>query len=247
MCGACGERGAFDWARPWTSGLAARRAVAAAALRAGARPGVRVTAGSGGWLVTGPTGAVTSCEDLTALVAAVRLLAAGADPAPPDAGRPSGRLATPADDRRAGVVLKVGPTGAGPRAVPETLLETALAEGRAEVVLETPAAARSALAHLASPAWSRRAYLSRIEGVSEPWGRPAPVWRPPQPSGPDPGALAADVLVGLEWTRQSGRLTGAALAVRTPLGVGAELDVEIRDGHVVRALTVADEPPLRPG
>ena len=90
MCGACGERGAFDWARPWTSGVTARRAVAVAAARAGRRPGLRVVANSGGWLVNGPTGGAAACDGLGA-PSAVRRLGAADEPAPSDPPGPPGR------------------------------------------------------------------------------------------------------------------------------------------------------------
>ncbi|WP_275562670.1 hypothetical protein [Streptomyces sp. 5-6(2022)] len=230
MCGACGERGAFDWARPWTAGVAARRAVGLAAARAVDRPGVRVVAGSGGWLVTGPTGAATACEGLGALVAAVRRWAPGAEPAPRDPARPSGPLSVPAEeDRRAGVVLRVAPGGA-------RHADAALGGPGEAAVVDCAATARAVLAALASPRWSPRRYLERVEGVAEAWARPVPLLRAP-PGGPDPCAQAADTMVRLEWARQSGRLDGDALAARGPLGPAAEYDVEIRDGQVVRART----------
>ncbi|AGP58624.1 hypothetical protein [Streptomyces rapamycinicus] len=229
MCGACGERGAFDWARPWVSGIAARRAVAAA-VGAVDRPGVRVAVGSGGWLVTGPTGATTACAGLVALVAAVRRWAPGAEPASPDRARPSGPLSVPGEeDRRRGVVLRVAPGGA-------RRADAALEVPGTVALVDSGATARAVIAALASPRWFPRRYLERVEGVADAWARPAPaLWSPP--TGPDPCALAADTLVRLEWIRQSGRLDGDALAVRGPLGPAAGYDVEIRDGHVVRART----------
>ncbi|WP_063732379.1 hypothetical protein [Streptomyces sp. RTd22] len=228
MCGACGERGAFDWARAWTAGLAARRAVAVAAVRAADRRGLRVTAGPGGWLVHGPTGAATACDGLGALVAAVRRWAGAEEPAPWDPARPSGRLTVPGEeDRRAGVVLRVAPGGARSP-------DTALAGPGDEVLVDSETTARAALAALASPRWSARRYLARVEGVAAAWARPL------DDPGPQRPELAADVLLRLEWTRQSGRLDGTARAARGPLGPGAEYDVEIRDGHVVRARTVGD-------
>ncbi|WP_262704677.1 MULTISPECIES: hypothetical protein [Streptomyces] len=229
MCGACGERGAFDWARPWVSGVAARRAVAAA-VGAVDRPGVWVAAGSGGWLVTGPTGATTACAGLVDLVAAVRHWAPGAEPPSPDRARPSGPLSVPGEeDRRRGVVLRVAPGGA-------RHADAALEAPGTVAVVDSGVTARAVIAALASPRWSPRRYLERVEGVADAWARPAPALWPP-PTGPDPCALAADALVRLEWIRQSGRLDGDALAVRGPLGPAAGYDVEIRDGHVVRART----------
>ena len=224
MCGACGERGAFDWARAWTAGLAARRAVAVAAARAADRRGLRVAAGTGGWLVHGPTGVATACDGLGALVAAVRRWAG--EPGPLDRGRSSGPLSVPdGEDGRTGVVLRVRPGGA-------CCADAALDGPGGEAVVAGEATARAVIAALASPRWSPRRYLERVEGVAPAWGRPA-AGTPPEPAG-----LAADVLLRLEWTRQSGRLDGTALAARGPLGPGAEYDVEIRDGHVVRARTV---------
>ncbi|MFI0819256.1 hypothetical protein ACH4TX_23245 [Streptomyces sp. NPDC021098] len=226
MCGACGERGAFDWARAWTAGVAARRAVALAAARAADRPGLRVTADGGGWLVTGPTGAAIACDGLGALVAAVRRGSGAEEPAPWDPARPSGRLSVPGEpDRRTGVVLRVGPGGAH---CPDAAL--AGRDGEAAVV-DCEATAREVLAALASPRWFPRRCLERVEGVTAAWGRPVDA------TGPRCPELAADHLVRLEWTRQTGRLHGTALAARGPLGPGAEYDVEIRDGHVVRATT----------
>ncbi|WP_055556381.1 hypothetical protein [Streptomyces sp. NBRC 110028] len=226
MCGACGERGAFDWARAWTTGVAARRAVAAAAARAADRRGLRVTAGSGGWLVSGPTGAATACDGLGALVAAVRRWAGDGEPAPWDPGRPSGPLSVPGEpDRRTGVVLRVGPGGAR---CPDAALDGRPGEA---AVVDCETTARAVLAALASPRWSPRRYLERVEGVFAPWGHPVDDTAPQRPE------LAADHLVRLEWTRQSGRLDGTALAARGPLGPGAEYDVEIRDGQLVRART----------
>ncbi|MGW2324560.1 hypothetical protein ACWC5C_02200 [Streptomyces sp. NPDC001700] len=223
MCGACGERGAFDWARPWTSGVTARRTVAVAAARAGRRPGLRVVADGGGWLVSGPTGATTACDGLVALVAAVRRWAG--EPASLDPTRPSGPLSVPdEEDGRTGAVLRVGPGGA-------RCPDAALAGPGAEALVDCEATARAALAALASPRWSARRYLERVEGVGAAWGHPVSDTGPPRPE------LAADVLLRLEWTRQTGRLDGAARATRGPLGPGADYDVEIRDGHVVRART----------
>jgi len=232
MCGACGERGAFDWARPWTAGLAARRAVAVAAARAGDRRGLRVVADGGGWLVSGPTGATTACDGLGALVAAVRRWTG--EPAPLDPTRSSGPLSVPDEpdggDGRTGVVLRVGPGGA-------RCADAALDGAGDMALVDSEATARAVLAALASPRWSARCYLERVEGVGAAWGRPAAGTRP------EPAGLAADVLLRLEWARQSGRLDGAALAARGPLGPGAEYDVEVRDGHVVRARTQWALPP----
>lgn len=72
MCGACGERGAGDWARPFLTGLPARAAVAVAVGSRVVRPGLRIVARGGGWLVCAPTGASTACTGLVELVAAAR-------------------------------------------------------------------------------------------------------------------------------------------------------------------------------
>lgn len=231
MCGACGERGTFDWARPWTAGVAARRAVATAAARAADRPGLRIVANSGGWLVSGPTGVTTACDGLGALVAALRRLGG---PVQLDPARPSGPLSVPGepgeDDGRTGVVLRVRPDGA-------RCADAALDGPGGEAVVEGEATARAVIAALASPRWSLRCYLERLEGVAAAWGRPV------ASTAPESAELAADVLLRLEWARQSGRLNGTALAARGPLAPGVEYDVEVRDGHVVRARTCWALPP----
>ncbi|WP_433181766.1 hypothetical protein [Actinoallomurus sp. CA-150999] len=339
MCGACGEQGTGDWARPWISDPAARRAVAAAVTRTVPRPGTRVSVTPGGWLVAGPTGTTRACDGLTALVAAVR--GRTREPVTPiDPGRPSGRLSLPTEDHRQGIVLRVDPVRAAERD-PEAALTAATGEGTsgpasrtgavgaasgtgaigaasgtgaidvakgtgavgavsgtgvvgavseertagstagdgaagpAEAVVRCPSDARAALAVLASPRWLPRCYLAGIEGVDAPWGRPlttgAGACRVPAGADgmlgeddrdagrPAPerstngvfaehlacrrdeisdAAFAADVVVRLEWERQSGRLDGDATLIRLPLGPGAELEIEIRDGHVVRARTL---------
>ncbi|MEV1240164.1 hypothetical protein [Nonomuraea sp. NPDC049750] len=71
MCGACGERGDTDWARPWVAGPGARAAVARAVTRVRPSPGVRVSPSGGGWLAARPTGGAVVCATLGELVAAV--------------------------------------------------------------------------------------------------------------------------------------------------------------------------------
>ncbi|MEV0197014.1 hypothetical protein [Nonomuraea sp. NPDC050691] len=124
--------------------------------------------------------------------------------------------------------------------------EAAVPEGAAPALVVVPdeGGALGVLALLASPAWLRRVYLARLEGAAAPWGaRPAPTGSPCQGDPPVPcvPGFGADVVVRLEWARQEGRFDGTAVAVRWPLGGGALLDVEVRAGHLVRALT------LRPG
>ncbi|MFG1959626.1 hypothetical protein [Nonomuraea sp. NPDC049028] len=224
MCGACGERGDADWARPWVAGPGARAAVARAVSRVRPSPGARISPAAAGWLVVRPTGGSVVCATLGELVAAVRIASSGAI-SPLDPACPSGRLPVPAADGRTGIVLRVDPL-----APPSP----ALGAG-AEVVVPDEAAALAILAELATPIWLRRLYLERVEGVSAQWGRPLD-----GPSVPPPGsaALAADAVVRLEWARQAGRFDDTAFALSCPLDDDAALlDVEIRAGHVVRART----------
>ncbi|MFG1685830.1 hypothetical protein ACGFNP_37100 [Nonomuraea sp. NPDC049269] len=223
MCGACGERGDVDWARPWVAGPAARAAVARAVTRVRPSPGLRVSPSTGGWLVARPTGGTVVCATLGELVGAVRSASSGAI-APLDPARPSGRLPVPAPDGRAEIVLCVDPLAPA---------QAALGAG-AEVVVADEAAALAVLAELATPLWVRRLYLARIEGVSAPWGRPVDPQLVPSPES------AADAVVRLEWERQAGRFDDTAFALSCPLDDVALLDVEIRAGHVVRARTVRD-------
>ncbi|MBT2229186.1 hypothetical protein [Nonomuraea sp. NEAU-A123] len=243
MCGACGERGDADWARPWVAGPGARAAVARAVTQVRPSPGVRVLPSVGGWLVVRPTGGTVVCATLGELVGAVRSASSGSVTGPDasrpsdgearaassgsttwlDPARPSGRLSAPAPDGRTGVVLRVDPL-APPRA--------ALGEG-SEVVVPNEVAALAVLAELATPVWLRRLYLARIEGVSALWGRPVD-----SQAVPSPGS-AADAVVRLEWERQAGRFDDTAFALSCPLDDDAALlDVEIRAGHVVRARTI---------
>ncbi|HUR01586.1 MAG TPA: hypothetical protein VM347_03530 [Nonomuraea sp.] len=222
MCGACGERGDADWARPWVAGPAARAAVARAVTRVRPSPGLRVSPSAGGWLVVRPTGGSVVCATLGELVTAVRSASSGSitwlDPA-----HPSGRLSVPAGDGRTGIVLRVDPLAP---------THTALGEG-ADVVVPDEAAALTVLAEIATPVWLRRLYLARIEGVSAPWGRPVDAQSVPSPDS------AADAVVRLEWERQAGRFDDTAFALSCPLDDDVSLlDVEIRAGHVVRARVI---------
>ncbi|NKQ57244.1 hypothetical protein HFP15_30680 [Amycolatopsis sp. K13G38] len=83
-----------------------------------------------------------------------------------------------------------------------------------EVVVPDADTARRVYEQLSRPPWSLRHYLA-------PSG-------PAQLSVPEPGS-AADLLVWLQLARPS------ALTARCPLDATWHLDVEIRDGHVVRA------------
>jgi len=221
MCGACGERGDADWARPWVAGPGARAAVARAVTQVRPSPGLRVSPSAGGWLVVRPTGGAVVCATLGELVAAVRSASSRSitwlDPA-----HPSGRLSVPAADGRTGVVLRVDPLAPA---------HAALGEGP-DVVVPDEAAALAVLAELAMPLWVRRLYLARIEGVRAPWGRPLDPHSVPSPES------AADAVVRLEGARQAGRFDDTAFALRCPLDDAALLDVEIRAGHVVRARTL---------
>src|ERR1044072_4512855 len=106
MCGACGERGDADWARPWVAGPGARAAGARAVSRIRPSPGVRISPAAAGWLVRRPTGGSVVFAPLWELVAAVRMASSGAiSPLAP--ARPSGRLPVPAADGRTGIVLRV--------------------------------------------------------------------------------------------------------------------------------------------
>jgi hypothetical protein len=216
MCGACGDRTASDWARPWFADLAARAAAVAALLRLVTRPGVRAAARSGGWLVSGPTGATTVCGGLSALVAAARQWG----PAVPEfAPGASGRLAMPEPDGRRGLLLRVDP------AAPPTVLRT----GLTDVTVPDDACALRQLAAVSTPPWSLRYYLSDVVGVDAPWGRPGDVLT----------GNAVDVVVWLEWARQAGAFSDRSISARCPLTDGRELDLEIRAGHVVRARSLA--------
>ncbi|WP_199429844.1 hypothetical protein [Qaidamihabitans albus] len=213
MCGACGDRTAADWTRPWFAGLPARTAAAHAALRLAARPGLRVSACPGGWLVTAPTGRTTACGGLDALVAAVRPWG----PAVPELlPGPPVRLPAPPPDGRRGVVLRVRPDAR----------PVGLAEGLREVTVPDENAALAVLARLATVPWSLHCYLRAVAGVEAAWGLPAETVT----------GAAPDVLAWLEWVRQAGELDGRAIAARCPLEGGHTLDVEVRAGHVVRAL-----------
>ncbi|MCA2221890.1 hypothetical protein [Nonomuraea aurantiaca] len=256
MCGACGERGDADWARPWVAGPGARAAVARAVTRVRPSPGVRVSPSGGGWLVARPTGGAMVCATLGELVAAVSSASSGSATGPPDLGRSSGgepagaagsasfglitwldpahasgRLSVPAADGRTGIVLRVDPLAPPSPALGAAPVDAAVPD----IAVPDEAAALAVLAELATPPWLRRLYLERVEGVSASWGRPLD-----GPSVPPPrsAALAADAVVRLEWARQAGRFDDTAFALSCPLDDDAALlDVEIRAGHVVRART----------
>jgi hypothetical protein len=229
MCGACGETGAFDWARPFLAGLPARGAVAAAVLRLANRPGLRVTAHGSGWLVSAPTGATTACSGLTELVAAVRpRMAADGEFS---AGQPSGRVTVPRPDARRGVILRVDP-GAQPSSLACLLGGSA---SPTEAVVPDAAAALEVLSSLACPPWSLHCFLADLSGVDAEWGRS------PALIGVDGPEYASDLVVWLESARQSGALDRAAIVARCPLDAACDLDVEIRAGEVVRARIVSQE------
>ncbi|TNC24100.1 hypothetical protein [Amycolatopsis alkalitolerans] len=193
MCGACGEQGKLDWARPFLAGLPARSAVAAA-LKALARPGLRVTARGGGWLVAAPTGRTSACSSLTELIATARpWLDAPGEFEP----RGSGTVTTPEPDARRPVRIWVDPD-----AEPQSL-----ARG-GDVVVPDREHEALALRQLATPPWSLRCYL-------------APTGPPDLRAAPED---AADLLVWLELARPEAIVAACA-----------GLDIEVRDGHVVRA------------
>ena len=210
MCGACGEPGTVDWARPFVAGLPARLAVAAALTARLVRPGPKITARAGGWLVSAPTGATMPCSALTELVTAARAWLGEPVEFRPHAG---GALAEPEPDARQGVTIRVDP-GRAPRGL-----------GNADVVVPDDDAARDVLTALARPPWSLRRFLTGIDGVREPWGADARVVR---------ADAAADLVVWAEHARQAGRFDDSAVRLESPVG-GRTLDVEIRAGHVVRA------------
>jgi hypothetical protein len=221
MCGACGERGDTDWARALCAGLSARLAVAAALTRLAAWPGLKVVACPGGWLVSRPTGASTVCVGLTALVAAVR---SAAGPGVPDirAGHASGPVPVPVPDGRRGMRLRVAAD------------TPAVSAGPAEWwTVPTEDEALALLASLARPPWSLRRYLAELSGVAAPWGLPAEYQ-----SGFDTPERASDLIVWAEWARQAGSFAQTPFAARCPLDGATCLDVEIRAGHVVRAVCI---------
>lgn len=217
MCGACGERGAVDWARPFLAGLPARGAIADAASRLVVRPGVRIAARGSGWLVSAPTGATVACSGLTELVTAVRPWIDV--PREFAADRPSGPLTVPEPDARRGVVVRVVP-GA---------LSRPLTYGSGEVAVPDAEGALFVLSQLAHPPWSLRCYLAELSDVDTSWGG--------EPTVVDGKAAecGSTLVVWLECLRQLGEWDQAALVARCPLDAGRHLDVEIRAGHVVRA------------
>ncbi|HWN36316.1 MAG TPA: hypothetical protein VNP03_26420 [Pseudonocardia sp.] len=209
---------------------------------------------AGGWLVRSPTGAVTDCAGLGELVTAVgRWLGTPSDFA---AGSPpSGRLLLPSPDARRGIRLRVDPSAA----------VRGLAEECETVVVPDDERALGVLAELSRPPWSARRYLTEVTvagvtraevtragvtragvtGAAAGWagvtGAAAGWAAAPTPVRAPSAAHAADLLLWLEHGRRSGRWDDAALAAHCPLedtadgSGGAELYVEVRAGHVVRA------------
>jgi hypothetical protein len=209
MCGACGERGALDWARPFLAGLPARTAVARA-VQTYARPGLRVSARGGGWLVSAPTGRSLACSGLTELAEGARpWLAAPGGFSP----RRSGRLTVPQPDTRRGVRVRIDPS-----ARPRSLVQGS------DVVVGDAEDLPHVLAQLAGPPWSLRCYLAELADGTTP---PIVACEAPE--------SAADLLVWLELSRD--RLD--AVVARCPLAEGWDLDIEVRAGHVVRSRAVA--------
>jgi len=269
MCGACGERGAAGWARPFLASLPARNAVAAA-VKPFARPGLRVATRGGGWLVTAPTGRTFACDGLTGLVAAARPSLAEPGEFVP---RGSGVVTVPEPDARRGVRVRIDP-GEAPRWLgdggvvrePDAAVRwpgdldpeaTSRWLGDGGVVREPDATPRwpGDLDPDATPRWPGDGGMARDPDATPGWLGDEVVVpdadaarhvyerlsRPPwslrhylAPSGParltvpEPGS-AADLLVWLELARPR------ALTARCPLDATWHLDVEIRDGHVVRA------------
>jgi hypothetical protein len=225
MCGACGEQGGLDWARPFVAGLPARGAVAAA-VKAFARPGLRVTVRGGGWLVSAPTGRTFACAGLTELIEAARPWLTGADEFVP---RGSGALTVPGPDARHAVRIRIDPA-APPRS---------LVQGW-DVVVPAAGEAHHVLTQLANPPWSLRCYLAEFpDGITgdEPGAGKTEnfptVAHADAPAVVEGGSAdcAADLLVWLEMTRP----TLDNVVARCPLDPASRLDVEIRAGHVVRA------------
>ncbi|GAA5172110.1 MULTISPECIES: hypothetical protein [Amycolatopsis] len=142
MCGACGEHGAVDWARPFLASVPARGAVAGA-VKALARPGLRVQARPGGWLVSAPTGRTVACAGLTELADAVRPWVAPGS----YCGRGSGAVTVPEPDARRPVRIHVDPSR------PEKLSGD-------DLVVSYVEHERHLLAELARPPWSLRCYLA---------------------------------------------------------------------------------------
>jgi hypothetical protein len=213
----------FDWARPFLGGLPARGAVAAAVLRLAGRPGLRVMASGGGWLLSAPTGATTACSGLTELVAAARPWVAALGEF--SVREPSGLLTVPEPDARRGLRLRVAPA-AQPRSL-ACLLGGSTSP--AEIVVPDAATALETLSGLACPPWSLHFFLADLSGVDTDWGRP------PAVTVVETAEHAPDLLVWLETARQAGALDSTAIAVWCPLDAAWALDVEVRAGQVTRA------------
>ncbi|MEV6149958.1 hypothetical protein AB0L53_06405 [Nonomuraea sp. NPDC052129] len=136
MCGACGERGDADWARPWVAGPGARAVVARAVSRVRSSPGARISPAAAGWLVVRPTGGSVVCATLGELVAAVRAASPGSATGPPgsatgpDLGRSSsGEMADSAGSASFGPIAWLDP------ARPSGRLSVPVADGRTGIVL----------------------------------------------------------------------------------------------------------------
>jgi len=248
MCGACGDRAALDWARPFLAGLPARMAVATAVTRLAGAAAPKVSARAGGWLVSAPTGRQTVCTGLTELLAAVRPWLRA--PGPFDAGQACGRVVVPPPETRRGVLVRVAPSAPELGAemleidagAPELGAELAGVDADADAngagagaepadVLLVPdaSAARRAVLRLASPPWSSRAFLAGLDGVDQAWAAP-----PTEVTSDNPDQVA-DLLVWVEHVRQAGCQAEMPLRLRAPLDAASRLDVELRAGHVVRA------------
>ncbi|HTF50030.1 MAG TPA: hypothetical protein VK735_21510 [Pseudonocardia sp.] len=242
MCGACGDRAALDWARPFLAGLPARMAVATAVTRLAGAAAPKVSARAGGWLVSARTGRQTVCTGLTELLAAVRPWLRA--PGPFDAGQACGRVVVPPPETRRGVLVRVDPSGLELGAemlevdagAPELGAELAGVDANAggaepaDVLLVPDAgAARRAVLRLASPPWSSRAFLAGLDGVDQAWAAP-----PTEVTSDNPDQVA-DLLVWVEHARQAGCQDEMPLRLRAPLDAASRLDVELRAGHVVRA------------
>jgi hypothetical protein len=174
-------------------------------------------------LVTGPTGATTACASLTGLVAAVWAITGPDVPSLSDS-RASGPLSLPTSDRRRGVRLQV--TANASASAPAM----SLAE---EWTVPTEAQALAAIGALAAPPWLSRRYLAEVSGVTAPWGGP-----PRRASGFDTAEQASDLVVRVEWARQAGAFDRNPFAASCPLNAVIRLDLEIRAGHMVRAVPV---------
>ena len=200
MCGACGDRAAPDWARPFLAGLPARMAVAAAVSRLGGAAAPKVSARAGGWLVIAPTGRQSVCTGLTELLGAVRPWLR--PPEPFDVDHASGRVVVPPPETRRGVLVQVDPSAPelGAEFDTDAVDDPDPGEPAEVLLVPDPGAARRAVLRLATPPWSGRVFLAGLDGVDQAWAaRPAEVTR----ENPD---QVADLLVWAEHARQAGCL-----------------------------------------